>query len=201
MRVLSESCNDLIQYCRDIKENIFKHLTAIEGAVGSTVIYLLPSLFIGLITFIGTITGVILALQSITIPVILALQNTTIPVAMENIPKLDARALIPFILFIGVFASAILLLVKLYRESRKLTELYRNFIKARHEAMSRHVRKLEKCCDKLYTNGCGIDSRILCLDLEELEELTRRLERLLEEKPSRNLKRRIFLLLRKVKPL
>jgi hypothetical protein len=147
--VLSDERQKLRDFCKDIKEEVCRHLAAIEG-FGSDVTNLMIAVFFASITFILTVVNIF--------------------ISQYNVSGIQA-------LIIGFTILAIILLSREWLWNRHVKTIQKaggimsNSFKIRYEIIKKYVAELKKCCAELSNNKCDHAFITACLELDELNGL------------------------------
>ena len=166
---MSEKCRDIAQRCREVREEVFRHLKSIES-IGSSMV---GQLITAVLTFIST-------------AVVVVVSFLTYSAYREFIPKeflTDLRVVIAtIVIFVVLLASVLwstwrfllpaiekgLAKTKLYKALERATEFVKKLMELHQKAYSKYVTELKNCCEKLHTSGCEESFKEVCLDLDEL---------------------------------
>lgn len=162
--LLSGDCTELVEDCRNIREELFKHLSYVENLELSMVQNLL-SLIVNAVTIVLTSFGIALSLSNI----------------FSNIPNVPALQAIANILIYVVFLAGLIWLywhrinpAKSHLDSR--VEVIRGLRFEHIDALKEYLNKLKSCCELLCEQECASRVKSVCADLEHLEGIVKHLE-------------------------
>jgi len=159
---LDESCRDLAQCCEKVREEVYRHLMAVE----SSRISILQMLYAVLTVTIGAIFTVVAGVFTL-VPNLLQLQTSVV------------------IIISMVLASlAICFLVKSMHSMEEVKEIKTIIRKSNDLHLNNFVQyfdMLENCCTDLKI-ACPNEEVFYCFDLNKLREIANDVQRHLEKK-------------------
>jgi len=163
---LSGDCTELVEDCRNIREELFKQLSYVENLELNMVQNLL-SLIVNAVTIVLTFFGIALSLSNI-------FSN------FSNIPNVPAMQAIANILTYVVFLAGLIWLYRHHMEPTKSllnsrVEVIRGLRLEHIDALKEYLNKLKSCCELLCEQECASRAKSVCADLENLEVIVRHL--------------------------
>ena len=165
---MSEKCRDIAQHCREVREEVFRHLTAFTAIEISLVQTFLPNA----IAIAGGWAAVV------------ATVLITSEVSFDGwVPLLSVRGCFALVTAALVFAIPILYAKHLYQKERGKALRVAGEARAAHlEDLTHYIGTLEDCCRELQRSGCASEEPLYCRDLNRLQNVKRRAVELLEER-------------------
>jgi len=172
---LSGDCAKLVEDCRNIREELFRHLSYVEN-LELNIVQNLLSLIVGTVTIILTILGIALSLSNVFSNIPKVYLDLT-----QNVPALQAIANILVILIYVALSAG---LIWFYRRRIGPTisllssriEVIRSLRREHINALKKYLNKLKSCCTLLCEQECASSVKSVCADLERLEGIAKHLE-------------------------
>jgi len=156
-QILSKNCQDLVQRCEKVREEVYRHLAAFEG-IGSNVAFRMLAVIswaVGASAIIVGTLATIMSLASVRPDLYYFIVATIV------------------IIWTVLLVSPIVFVVRYRGVLRDLMRLIGEGFKLRGRALEEYIKHLEVCCRELGENQCTADHNTLCLDLEWLGEFVR----------------------------
>ena len=164
---MSGDCTKLVEDCRNIREELFRHLSHVEN-LELNIAQNLLSLIVNAVTIVLTSFGI-------------ALSSLSLSNIFSNIPNVPALQAIANIL---IYVALLAVLVWFYCRHIGLTmsllnsrvEVIRGLRLEHIDALKEYLNKLKSCCEMLCEQECASRVKSICTDLERLEGIVRHLE-------------------------
>jgi len=151
---LGESCRDLVQRCEKVKEEVYRHLSAIENVRSGV----FQTLYTIVAIAVGTIFAVIAGIASI---LLLPLQDDYSIIYM--------RYILMVLIFAVVFAMSYGFIILINREMRKIRALIKKSSNLHYNSFVHYLNVLRnRCCSEL-RSACPSEEPLYCYDLPDLE--------------------------------
>jgi len=143
---MSNECDEMIQYCEKIRNEIFRHLTILSGwrQTSTSLFFVIIAIFIALLTILDTL----------------------VYRANEEFYYIAGTVIIFFLSFI-----LIMIAIRPSLGKPVLPSFSSRDYKYHEEAIKKHMKKLVECCSELNKN-CDRHFITPCLDLEDLKMIT-----------------------------
>jgi hypothetical protein len=158
--LLSGDRAELVEDCRGIREELFRHLSYVEN-LELNIVQNFLSLIVNAVTIILIILSIALSFN-----------------VFSNIPNVPAlQAIANTLIYVAFFA----VLVWFYRRHIKpalnsKVEVIRGLRLEHMNALKEYLNKLKSCCELLCEQECASSVKSVCADLERLEGIVRHLE-------------------------
>lgn len=165
---MSEKCEELKRCCKEVKEEVFKHLAAVESS-GGVVAQLSTATLFTAINFVLTSISAVFSAITVSVSVYTFLRQDL---------RQDPPATWLIILIPASYLAVAVIVSRLCRKIRSLEETSQRAMEFVGKATEYHrkrlgelVRKLDNCCEKLRGSGCEYCLETLCSDLDDLRKL------------------------------
>ena len=160
---MSGDCTELVEDCRSIREELFRHLSYVEN-LELNIVQNLLSLIVNAVTII-----------LITLSIALSLN------VFSNIPNVPAlQAITNILIYVALLAVLVWFYCRHIGPTRSLlnsrVEVIRGLRLEHIDALKEYLNKLKSCCALLCEQECASRVKSVCADLERLEGIVRHLE-------------------------
>jgi len=154
---LSSPCSELKQRCKEVREEVYRHLAAFEG-IGSNTAFQMLAVISWAVGASAIIVGTLATIMSLA-----SVRPDLYYFIVSMIVIIWAVLLVSPIVFVVRYRGVLRDLMRLIGEGFKL----------RGRALEEYIKHLEVCCRELGENQCTADYDVLCSDLKRLEDFFR----------------------------
>lgn len=176
---MSGQCSSIAQRCREVREEVFKHLTAFTAIE----ISLAQIYFPVVIAFAGSCIAVAAAFMTTAASMLMSTHSNTSSSACSG-TRLDTNiylAIAAAVLF-AIAAAMIIIAYYQYEKKRgKAMKIAGETTAVHLEDIARYIDMLEDCCGELRRSGCASEEPLYCGDLNRLQRVKCKAQDLLEE--------------------
>ena len=160
---MSGQCSGIAQRCREVREEVFRHLTAFTAIEISSV----QTYFPVVIAFAGGLIAAVAAFM----------------IATAGDIRIDIVKLVVAAAVLFAIAVAIVFIADRWykRKQGKAMEIAGEARVTHLENLSHYIGMLEECCEDLRRSGCASERALYCEDLNRLRCVKCKAQELLEE--------------------